>query len=95
MVKIVKKTIDRSFVTNFLFPSLIVLCILFLCVVGVYGSFFYSDWRIIFEGSYRIFKGQVPYRDFFMPVGPVVFYFQAFFDFLFSPNLLAMAMHSF
>jgi hypothetical protein len=35
------------------------------------------DMSIIPDGGYRIYCGQVPYRDFHAPLGPVVFYLQA------------------
>jgi len=35
------------------------------------------DQSIVFDGGYRILSGQVPYRDFIMPIGPVVFWLQA------------------
>lgn len=37
-------------------------------------GFFPLDQSIIFDGSFRILKGQVPYKDFLIPVGPVPFY---------------------
>jgi hypothetical protein len=35
------------------------------------------DMSIIPDGGYRIYCGQVPYRDFHIPMGPIVFYLQA------------------
>lgn len=37
------------------------------------------DMSIIVDGGWRIAQGQMPYRDFLMPVGPIVFYIQAAF----------------
>ena len=85
---------NKSLFENFFVPSIIVFSIFCLVFLGIFGSELSADWTCIFEGGYRIFKGQIPYRDFFMPVGPVVFFVQAFFDFLFGPNLFAMAVHS-
>jgi 4-amino-4-deoxy-L-arabinose transferase-like glycosyltransferase len=42
-------------------------------------GFFTLDQSIVFDGSYRILSGQVPYRDFIAPIGPVVFWLQAIF----------------
>lgn len=42
-------------------------------------GFFTLDQSIVFDGSYRIVSGQVPYRDFIAPIGPVVFWLQAIF----------------
>ena len=37
------------------------------------------DMAIVADGGYRIWSGQVPYRDFHIPMGPIVFYLQAAF----------------
>ncbi len=42
-------------------------------------GFFPLDQSIVFDGSYRILKGQIPYRDFLIPVGPVPFYIHSLF----------------
>lgn len=42
-------------------------------------GFFPLDQSIVFDGSYRILKGQIPYKDFLIPVGPVPFYIHSFF----------------
>ncbi len=42
-------------------------------------GFFPLDQSIIFDGSYRILKGQIPYKDFLIPVGPVPFYIHSLF----------------
>lgn len=68
--------------------------ILLLSCLGVFSTIFFRDYSIVFEGGYRIFLGQVPYRDFFIPTGPVVFYMQALFNFIFGVNLWASAVHS-
>jgi hypothetical protein len=53
------------------------------------------DMSIIPDGGYRIYCGQVPYRDFHMPVGPVVFYFQAAFFALWGGyDWLAVVAHA-
>ena len=41
---------------------------------------FLLDQSMIFDGAWRILQGQIPYRDFFMPFGPVSFGLQAFFS---------------
>jgi hypothetical protein len=40
-------------------------------------GFFSLDQSIEFDGAYRILRGQVPYRDFLIPTGPMVFWLQA------------------
>jgi hypothetical protein len=37
-------------------------------------SFHPYDTSIVWEGGYRVWLGQVPFRDFFSPVGPVIFW---------------------
>ena len=58
------------------------------------NGFFALDQSIIFDGAYRIISGQTPYRDFFMPIGPVVFWIQAVFFKLFGVNYTAYLLHS-
>lgn len=62
--------------------------------LGFFSQPFFRDYSIVFEGGYRILLGQVPYRDFFLPVGPVIFYLQAFFNRMLGANLWAMAVHA-
>lgn len=39
-------------------------------------GFFAFDQSIVFDGGYRIYLGQVPFKDFVIPFGPVVFWMQ-------------------
>lgn len=41
-------------------------------------GFFIFDQSIIFDGSYRIASGQIPFKDFLIPFGPMVFWLQGF-----------------
>ena len=75
---------------------LLAIIILDLQFFGTFGrTTFFEDFTIIFEGGYLISSGQIPYTDFFMPVGPMVFLIQGFFQIIFGSNLFAMAFHSF
>jgi len=38
---------------------------------------FVLDESIVFDGAWRVYQGQVPYRDFVMPFGPMTFWLQA------------------
>ena len=70
--------------------------ILDLQLFGIFGrTTWFRDYTIIFEGGYRIFFGQMPYTDFYIPLGPMVFLIQGFFQMIFGNNLFAMAFHSF
>ncbi len=40
-------------------------------------GFFAFDQSIVFDGSYRVLIGQIPYRDFVIPFGPVTFWIQS------------------
>ncbi len=42
-------------------------------------GFFAFDQSIVFDGSYRIVSGQIPYKDFLIPFGPMTFWLQAIF----------------
>lgn len=44
--------------------------------VGHRGLFMLDE-SIVFDGAWRVQQGQVPYRDFVMPFGPVTFWLQA------------------
>ena len=61
--------------------AIVALCAAGLLLVLKTGSrgFFPFDQSIIFDGSYRIVSGQIPYKDFVMPFGPVTFWLQAIF----------------
>ncbi|MFA5357048.1 MAG: hypothetical protein WC301_06605 [Candidatus Omnitrophota bacterium] len=47
-------------------------------------GFFAFDQSIVFDGGYRILSGQVPYKDFVIPLGPAAFWIQAAFFRLFG-----------
>jgi 4-amino-4-deoxy-L-arabinose transferase-like glycosyltransferase len=59
--------------------SLALLAALAAFLVFESGSrgYFPLDQSNVFDGGYRLLRGQVPYRDFLMPVGPVTFLIQA------------------
>ncbi|MFH1313799.1 MAG: hypothetical protein ABIJ00_11320 [Candidatus Eisenbacteria bacterium] len=42
-------------------------------------GFYPFDQSILFDGSYRVLSGQVPYRDFVLPFGPMAFWLHALF----------------
>ncbi|MCL5959960.1 MAG: hypothetical protein M1358_11730 [Chloroflexi bacterium] len=58
----------------------------YLTFVSGERGFFPFDQSIIFDGSYRVLSGQVPYKDFFTPWGPVVFWLHALFFEFFGIN---------
>lgn len=58
----------------------------FLSLKAGERGFFAFDQSIVFDGSYRILSGQVPYKDFIMPIGPMVFWLQAIFFKAFGIN---------
>ena len=41
-------------------------------------GFFPLDQSIVFDGAWRVSLGQVPFRDFIAPIGPISFFYQAF-----------------
>ncbi len=71
--------------------SLIALAITFSLF---YGTSFFRDMVIVFEGGYRIAGGQVPFRDFYIPGGVVVFYMQALAIWIFGASALSMPAHA-
>jgi len=76
---------------------LILLGIIFsLQLIGIFGrTTDFEDGSGMFEGSYRVTLHQVPFKDFFIPYIPLVFYVQAFFNFVFGSTLFSMAIHGF
>lgn len=53
-------------------------------------GFYAFDQSIVFDGSYRVVSGQIPYKDFMMPFGPVTFALQALYF-----ELLGVSYHSY
>lgn len=74
--------------------SSVFILVFILNFIGFYSQPFYRDFSVIYEGGYRIILGQVPYRDFYIPMGPVILYMQAIFNLLFGSTALAMAIHA-
>lgn len=70
----------RSSFSRWVGPLAFALLLLFsfywVWVVGHRGVFL-LDQSIVFDGAWRMAQGQVPYRDFVMPFGPVTFALQA------------------
>lgn len=89
------KELSKKIAFNDILATLFIIFIIgILNLIRAFGQVWFTDFSIIYEGGYRIFTGQVPYVDFYTSVGPVVFYIQAFFNYLFGPTLLAMAVHT-
>ncbi len=60
---------------------------------GSLGCFVF-DQSIIFDGAWRILCGQIPFKDFISPVGPVPFYMQAAFFKVFGITHFAYRIHA-
>jgi 4-amino-4-deoxy-L-arabinose transferase-like glycosyltransferase len=50
------------------------------------------DQSIVFDGGWRILQGQSPYKDFYFPTGPLLFFVQALFFRLFGVCWAAMVL---
>lgn len=62
---------------------LIVFTLIFsFALLGKY--LYFRDYSIIWEGAYRINQGQLPYKDFGIPMGPGVFILPSIYQFLFG-----------
>ena len=61
-----------------LFIGLLIFSFLLTFKAGERGLFALDQCNV-FDGSYRILSGQIPYKDFLIPFGPVVFWLQAIF----------------
>lgn len=55
----------------------------------------FFDMNIFLDGSWRIFKGQRPYTDFFIATGPLHYYMIALFHFLFGFGKTSIFLHLF
>ena len=53
---------------------------------------FLCDQSLVFDGGWRVLQGQVPYKDFFFPWGPMVFFIQALFFRIFGVYWSAMVL---
>jgi hypothetical protein len=51
--------------------------VLVVILLGLTNTYNPNHAQIVFEGAFRILKGQVPFRDFAAPVGPLSFYITA------------------
>ncbi len=87
---------SRSKKIDILMIAILVSIILDIQLLGIYGrTTFMTDFTHMFEGGYRIMLGQIPYQDFFSPIGPVSFAFLGLFYLVFGPDILASMLHSF
>jgi hypothetical protein len=64
-----------------------------VCTCGTRG-FFAFDQSIVFDGAYRVFQGQIIYKDFVIPVGPITFWLQALFFFLGGVSYRSYVAHA-
>jgi hypothetical protein len=69
--------IKRSSAIRFFVPSLCVLWAGWICYVSGMRGFFAMDQSIVFDGGWRILQGQIPYKDFLIPFGPISMWLQA------------------
>jgi hypothetical protein len=60
-------------------------------IVGHRGIYLYDE-STVFDGGWRILQGQVMYRDFFAPYGPVVYWLQSQFFRLMGVTFSSMVM---
>jgi hypothetical protein len=68
-----------------------ILLIVFLAAVPLFSTFPYRvNIFLSWEGAYRISQGQVPYRDFGMPLGYMFWMVPALFFKLFGPQLITL-----
>lgn len=78
----------------FTLVALIILASFGLTLWGGSLGCYYFDQSIIFDGAWRVLNGQIPFRDFVAPVGPVIFYLQALFFKLWGVTHFAYRLHA-
>src|SRR5437867_2178167 len=71
------------------YTAIVVFAGVFVWIVGHRG-FFLMDQSILFDGAWRVFQGQVQYRDFFSTFPPVTFFIQSLFFHLMGVGYSAM-----
>ncbi len=85
-----KRYLAESFV---ILDALILIFIAFFAFIFCFKcgqrGFFAFDQSNYFDGAFRVFSGQVPYKDFYSPFAFSLFYFQALFFRIFGVNYYA------
>jgi hypothetical protein len=71
-----QKTVPATSI-RLLAPLLCAIWAGWICHISGMRGFFAMDQSIIFDGAWRILHGQVPFRDFFLPHGPLAMWIQA------------------
>jgi hypothetical protein len=75
--------------------SLVVAVFAFIfCWICGQRGLFPSDQSIVFDGGYRILSGQVPFKDFVTPIGPIPFLAQTAFFSIFGVSFSSYLVHS-
>ncbi len=67
---------------------------LFLPIYFGTKNFIFFDRSTVLDGAWRILLGQVPYRDFSIYFGPLLFYLQALFFKMFGITLFSGVLHA-
>jgi 4-amino-4-deoxy-L-arabinose transferase-like glycosyltransferase len=71
--------------------AVVAFAFVFVWFVGHRGVFL-LDQSILFDGAWRVFQGQVPYRDFYSAFPPVAFFIQALFFRIAGVDFSAMVL---
>lgn len=79
----------RQYLPEFFFLAFLVAL---ACPPLFYKGIYFRDYSIIWEGAYRLYLGQIPYRDFDMPVGYGSLLFPALFFKAFGPTMKALVL---
>lgn len=65
-----------------------------ICYAAGQRGFYALDQSIVFDGAYRILQGEVPYRDFLFPFGPMPLWVQALFFLMLGTSFKAYLLAS-
>ena len=99
MLIVLKTGFFKLILSNYFFYFLIFLSISYLFLSQNnqlnHNISWHYDYFISFEGAYRIFIGQIPYRDFSTPVPPISFIVYGLFFKLLSPSFQTLAFIQF
>ena len=72
-------SLRQGYQRKILSTILLLWMVLFAYRITLYAGergFFPFDQSIVFDGGYRVYRGQIPFKDFVIPFGPVAFWLQ-------------------
>src|SRR5262245_19834393 len=80
-------------IPSWCWPVLVLVCISWAPYLKVLSpAISFGDEGLVAQSAYRIYLGQVPFRDFFSALTPGTYYWYAIFFKLFGPTFIALRL---